>query len=354
MKFTKKKKKTEGTGVHPSENNHEEEAGREDDHSDQERNYETVIHDVEDNNVEDVLNGVEEMLQGADQKRSVQSAKGEENAQKPRFRPVEMTKEQKETLGFLKDIDFDQLSREQLEMILGKLETQFNQLVHENLVGSLKQTDEYTFAKEYLDIEIRPLKFVVEQIKKMMAALQNKQITLYDDVLSLHNRMEERMNQREEGIHKMVSGFEDMLRSTKQELYNQIKTMDAKIENEIGRVNRNLEDLSNEILSKLFDSIRKERKDTEDSIGYLRDRFDESNEKLKERLSDLISESREKMELENKKISREMTELSHKVQQSLRTLSEYLVLAIDAADVRKKIDKLSYDSSLEDLKTVNL
>ncbi len=86
----------------------------------------------------------------------------------------------------------------------------------------------------------------------------------------------------------------------------------------------------------------------------MRERLESADTKNKDELNDYIKQEVDKFEKDMKKQSEESFDVTLKVQQSLRILSEYIFLVIDATDVRKKIEKLSYDTSLEDMKSINL
>jgi len=53
-------------------------------------------------------------------------------------------------------------------------------------------------------------------------------------------------------------------------------------------------------------------------------------------------------------MAKELSEMKEKTQKSLRVLSDYMLLVIEAASLRSKIEKLSYDKDLDDMKSINL
>ena len=242
--------------------------------------------------------------------------------------------------ALLQHLNSTRMTAGQLDLLLEKLELQFDQLVHGKLVGQLKQTDEYTFAKEYLDMDIQPMKDVIGRMKKMLAALQNKQITLSDDLLQVRKEIDASLSEAKKEINADVE--------------RRIKAISTKIDDEIQRTRRNIDEQGRGLRNELVDSMKKERKNTEEEIRDIHSKSKGDNAKLKESLTDLVRREREKLEDENKKISTETFETREKVQQSLRTLSEYLMLVIDATGVHEKIDKLSHDKALDEMTTINL
>lgn len=228
----------------------------------------------------------------------------------------------------------------QLDLLLDKLTLQFDQLLHGKLVGQLKHTDNYTFAKEYLDMDIQPMKDVIERMKQMIGMLQEKQITLYDDMLDA----------KKETDGKLLKVKEEMLA----DIERQNKTINAKIDHEIQRNSRGLDEQVKSLRNEISESAKKEHKATEDGFREIKSKVEEDLGKLKDSLTSQIKQDQEKLENESKRLTKEFSEMKEKVQKSLRTLSDYMLLVIDAASLKSKIEKLSYDRDLDDMKTINL
>ncbi|QTA85844.1 hypothetical protein [Desulfonema magnum] len=276
----------------------------------------------------------------AEKKEAPQEEKPQKAAGETKNDEKNLSEDSKFASALLQHLNATRMTAGQLDLLIQKLELQFDQLVHGNLVGQLKQTDEYTFAKEYLDMEIQPMKDVIERMKKMVAALQNKQLTLSDDLLEAKEEMDNKLLEAKKEVNNEVE--------------RRVKTISTKIDDEIQRTKRTIDEQGRGLRNELVDSMKKERKSAEDELKDIRGKFETDTGKLKESLTDLIRQEREKLEKETQKMSKEAFEMKEKVQQSLRTLSEYLVLVIDAAGVHDKIEKLSYDKTLEEMTTINL
>lgn len=259
-------------------------------------------------------------------------------AAKPETMPDD--KELRLVSDLLQHLKSTKMTAGQLDLLLDKLSMQFDQLVHGKLIGQLKQTDNYTFAKEYLDMEIQPIKDVIERMKKMIGTLQEKQITLNDDLTDAKKETDTKLMKVKEEV------FADIER--------QNKTINAKIDHEIQRNSRNLDESVKSLKNEISESAKKERKVAEDSIREIRTKTEDEHGKLRDSLTALLKQDQEKLESENKRMAKELSEIKEKTQKSLRVLSDYMLLVIEAASLRSKIEKLSYDKDLDDMKSINL
>lgn|GEM_PF-3282618 len=259
-------------------------------------------------------------------------------AAKPETMPDD--KELRLVSDLLQHLKSTKMTAGQLDLLLDKLTMQFDQLVHGKLIGQLKQTDNYTFAKEYLDMEIQPIKDVIERMKRMIGTLQEKQITLNDDLTDAKKETDTKLMKVKEEV------FADIER--------QNKTINAKIDHEIQRNSRNLDESVKSLKNEISESAKKERKVAEDSIREIRTKTEDEHGKLRDSLTALLKQDQEKLESENKRMAKELSEIKEKTQKSLRVLSDYMLLVIEAASLRSKIEKLSYDKDLDDMKSINL
>ncbi len=259
-------------------------------------------------------------------------------AAKPETMPDD--KELRLVSDLLQHLKSTKMTAGQLDLLLDKLTMQFDQLVHGKLIGQLKQTDNYTFAKEYLDMEIQPIKDVIERMKRMIGTLQEKQITLNDDLTDAKKETDAKLIKVKEEV------FSDIER--------QNKTINAKIDHEIQRNSRNLDESVKSLKNEISESAKKERKAAEDSIREIRSKTEDEQGKLRDSLTALSKQNQEKLESENKRMAKELSEMKEKTQKSLRVLSDYMLLVIEAASLRSKIEKLSYDKDLDDMKSINL
>ncbi|GBC62125.1 hypothetical protein DENIS_3088 [Desulfonema ishimotonii] len=275
--------------------------------------------------------------------------KTEQNKKSETGEPV--SGEQKLASDLLQHLTATKMTAGQLDLLLEKLELQFDHLVHGQLVGKLKQTDNYTFAKEYLDMEIQPMKEVMERMKRLIGVLQDKQITLADDLAEVKQEIHA-------DIAKVRTEIEAAVDSGKKESRNgierQSKTVSAKVDHEIQRLNHNIDDQMKGFRNELTEALQQERRESGSELKTLRSKFESDTDKLRESLVEKVRQEGERVEAETRKIGQEAADARQKVQDSLHTLSEYLLLVIEAAGLRDKIEKLSYDKSLEEMKNLKL
>ncbi len=295
----------------------------------------------------------------AEEKAAASQKKPPEESKESKVVPVDPGQKEAKGLGgepefvkaLLEHLNSSRMTAGQLELLLEKLELQFDQLVHGTLVGQLKQTDNYVFAKEYLDMEIQPLKAVMERMKRMVSMLQDKQITLADDLSQMRQAIGDDMTALKKELEEQI---QEAKKETQAGIGRQGKTVNAKVDHEIQRLNQSVEDQLKGFKADFSDRIKSSQKEGEKEIKALKAKLEADGEKLKEEVKEEIKESRKSLESELRKSAQKSDEARQKIQDSLRILGEYMTLIIEAADLGQKIEKLSYDKSLEDMKAIQL